>query len=73
MPRMLLAILFLVVLRSETLFSFSSEEEQEVVCKCYFQREGLQFLVIPQLCALEKQFPTSVAFSSSNVMFGVCI
>lgn len=61
MLRILLAILFFVVLHSETLFSFSSEEEQEVTCKCYFQCEGLQF-VLPQLCALRKQFPTSVVF-----------
>lgn len=71
MPRMLLANPFFVVLHSETLFSVFSEEEQEVACKCYFQCEGLQLVVLFQL--LKKQFLTSVAFSSSNIMFRLCI
>lgn len=55
MPRMLLAVLSFVVWHSETL---SLEEKLEVTCKCYFQHEGLQFVVLPQLCALKKQSST---------------
>lgn len=57
MSSMLLAILSFIVCHSET---FSLEEKLEVTCKCYFQQEGLQFVVLPQLCALKKQFSTSL-------------
>lgn len=76
MHRMLLAILSFVIWHSET---FSLEEKLEVTCKCYFQCEGLQFVVLPHLCALKKQFSTSSCSSffffpsPSNTMFGPSI
>lgn len=54
MPRMLLAIFSFVVWHSEIFYL--EEKLVEVTCKCYFQHEGLQFVILPQLCALKTNF-----------------